>query len=74
MYKRQAISYAYNYQSMLEAAGFAELMEGPLPSGMFGHASDLDIYRQDMAKAKEYLAKSEHKDGGFTLSLSLIHI
>jgi peptide/nickel transport system substrate-binding protein len=66
---RKAISYAYNYQSMLEAAGFAELMEGPLPSGMFGHADGLDVYRHDMDKAKEYLAKSEHKDGGFTLSI-----
>lgn len=66
---RKAISYAYNYQSMLEAAGFAELMEGPLPSGMLGHAAGLDVYRYDMDKAKEYLAKSEHKDGGFTLSI-----
>ncbi len=67
---RKAISYAYNYQSMLEAAGFAELMEGPLPTGMFGHAEGLDIYRHDMDKAKEYLAQSEYKDGGFTLSIS----
>ncbi|MEO4000805.1 ABC transporter substrate-binding protein [Mesorhizobium sp. CAU 1732] len=67
---RKAISYAYNYQSMLDAAGPAELMEGPLPTGMFGHADGLDIYRQDMEKAKEYLAQSEYKDGGFTLSIS----
>ena len=66
---RKAISYAYNYQAMLDAAGPAELMIGPLPTGMFGHASDLQVYRQDMDKAKEYLAKSEYKDGGFTLSM-----
>ncbi|TKT69618.1 ABC transporter substrate-binding protein [Aquamicrobium sp. LC103] len=66
---RKAISYAYNYQSMLDAAGPAELMSGPLPTGMFGHDPDLAIYRQDMAKAKEYLAQSEHKDGGFTLTM-----
>ncbi|MBN8245756.1 ABC transporter substrate-binding protein [Nitratireductor aquimarinus] len=67
---RKAISYAYNYQAMLEAAGQAELMQGPLPTGMFGHAEDLEVYRHNMEKAKEYLAKSEHKDGGFTLSIS----
>lgn len=66
---RKAVSYAYNYQAMLDAAGPAELMTGPLPTGMFGHAPDLEVYRQDMDKAKEYLAKSEYKDGGLTLSM-----
>jgi peptide/nickel transport system substrate-binding protein len=66
---RKAISYAYNYQGMLDAAQPAELMVGPLPTGMFGHDPNLQVYRTDMAKAKEHLAKSEHKDGGFTLSI-----
>src|SRR6185312_9696733 len=66
---RKAISYAYNYQAMLDAAGPAKLMQGPLPTGMFGFDKDLKVYRQDMDKAKEYLAKSAHKDGGFTLSI-----
>lgn len=66
---RKAISYAYNYQAMLDAAGPAQLMNGPLPDGMFGHADDLEVYRQDMDKAKEHLAMSGHKDGGFTLSI-----
>lgn len=67
---RKAISYAYNYQSMLDAAGPAKLMSGPLPEGMFGHAPDLQVYRQDMDKAREFLAQSEYKDGGFTLSVA----
>jgi len=66
---RKAISYAYNYQAMLDAAQPAQLMQGPLPTGMFGFDKDLKVYRQDMDKAKEYLAKSAHKDGGLTLSL-----
>lgn len=66
---RKAISYAYNYQAMLDAAQPAALMNGPLPDGMFGHADGLEVYRQDMEKAKEFLAKSEHKSGGFTLSI-----
>ena len=64
---RKAISYAYNYQGMLDSAGPAELMIGPLPNGIFGHDPDLEVYRQDMDKAREYLARSEYKDGGFTL-------
>jgi peptide/nickel transport system substrate-binding protein len=67
---RKAISYAYNYQAMLDAAGPAKLMQGPLPTGMFGFDKDLKVYRQDMDKAKEYLAKSAYKDGGFTLSIT----
>ncbi|MDP0927984.1 ABC transporter substrate-binding protein [Paracoccus onubensis] len=66
---RKAISYAYNYQGMLDSAGPAELMIGPLPTGIFGHDPDLQVYRQDMEKAKEYLAKSEYADGGFTLNV-----
>lgn len=66
---RKAVSYAYNYQGILDSAGPAELMVGPLPNGIFGHDPDLTVYRQDLAKAKEYLAKSEHKDGGFTLTV-----
>jgi peptide/nickel transport system substrate-binding protein len=65
---RKAISYAYNYQGMLDAAGPADLMIGPLPTGIFGHDPKLSVYRQDMAKAKEYLAKSQYKDGGFKLT------
>ncbi|MET0741890.1 MAG: ABC transporter substrate-binding protein [Microvirga sp.] len=66
---RKAISYAFNYQGMIDAAGPAELMTGPLPTGMFGHDPSLKVYRTDMDKAREYLAKSPHKDGGFTLSM-----
>jgi peptide/nickel transport system substrate-binding protein len=66
---RKAISYAFNYQGMLDAAGPAELMVGPLPTGMFGHDPNLKVYRTDMDKAREYLAKSQYKDGGFTLSI-----
>ncbi|WP_312525320.1 ABC transporter substrate-binding protein [Paracoccus sp. (in: a-proteobacteria)] len=66
---RKAVSYAYNYQGMLDSAGPAELMVGPLPNGIFGHDPDLTVYRQDLAKAQEYLAKSDYKDGGITLSV-----
>lgn len=66
---RKAISYAFNYQGMLDASGPADLMVGPLPTGMFGHDPNLEVYRTDMDKAKEFLAKSEYAEGGFTLKV-----
>lgn len=66
---RKAVSYAYDYEAMLNSAGPAELMQGPLPPGMFGFDPDLTVYRKDLDKAREYLAKSAYADGGFTLSI-----
>lgn len=68
---RRAISYAFNYQSMLDVMGNAELMVGPLPTGVFGHNPDLKVYRTDIEAAKAELAKSaEYAAGGFTLVFS----
>ncbi|MDG2268886.1 MAG: ABC transporter substrate-binding protein [Alphaproteobacteria bacterium] len=69
---RKAISYAVDYQSILEAAGYAELMTGPLPNGILGHDPDLEVYRQDLDKAREYLAKTDMPEGGFTLKM--VHV
>lgn len=64
---RRAVSYAYNYQAMLDAAGPAELMRGPLPNGMFGFDPKIRAYGTDLDKAREYLSKSKNPNGGFTL-------
>ncbi len=65
---RRAVSYAFNYQAMLDVMGNADLMVGPLPTGVFGHDPDLSVYRTDIEKAKQALAESaDYKDGGFTL-------
>lgn len=64
---RKAISYAFDYDEMLRVAGYADLMQGPLPSNLFGHDSDLEVPRRDLEKAREYLAKSAYPDGGITL-------
>lgn len=69
---RKAISYATNYQAILDAAGYADLMTGPLPNGILGFNPDLEVYRTDMEKAKEYMAKTEKPDGGFTLKM--VHV
>lgn len=69
---RKAISYATNYQAIIDAAGYADLMQGPLPTGIMGFDPDLEVYRTDLEKAKEHLAQSTHPEGGFTLRM--VHV
>ena len=66
---RKAISYAYDYQAMADTAGYADLMVGPLPNGIFGHDPALPVYRTDLAKAKEFLARSATPNGGMKLNM-----
>ncbi len=66
---RKAVSYAFDYQAMLDAegAGHAEFMIGPLPNGILGADPKLAVPRQDLNKAKEFLAKSKNPTGGVKL-------
>lgn len=68
---RRAISYAFNYEAMLAAAGYADLMVGPLPTGIFGHDPALAVPRTDLAKAKEHLARSQSPNGG---KLTMVYV
>lgn len=69
---RKAISYATNYQAIADAAGYADLMTGPLPNGILGHNPALEVYRLNLEKAREHLAKSQHPNGGITLKM--VHV
>jgi peptide/nickel transport system substrate-binding protein len=69
---RKAVSYAFNYQGMLAAAGYAQLMIGPLPDSIPGFDKALVPYRTDLAKAKEYLAKSNTPNGGLKLTYTYV--
>ena len=69
---RKAVSYAMNYQGMLDAAGYADLMTGPVPNGILGHNANLAVPRTDLARAKEHLAKSKHPNGG--IKLTMVHV
>jgi len=65
---RKAIAYAVDYDAFMKIYnGHAKLMEGPIPQAFKGHAPKLPVYRTDLAKAKEHLAKAGHPNGGFTL-------
>jgi peptide/nickel transport system substrate-binding protein len=67
---RKAISHAFNYDAMLELAGYAQLMIGPLPNGIFGHDPSLPVPRMDLVKAKEFLAKTPTPNGGIKLTMT----
>ncbi|MFD2236525.1 ABC transporter substrate-binding protein [Aureimonas populi] len=69
---RKAVSYATNYDAILDAAGYADLMVGPLPSTIFGHDPGLEVYRTDLEKAREHLAQSAYPQGGITLRM--VHV
>jgi peptide/nickel transport system substrate-binding protein len=69
---RKAISYATNYQAILESAGYADLMTGPLPDGILGHNPELEVPRMDLERAREYLSRTEWPNGGLTLRM--VHV
>jgi peptide/nickel transport system substrate-binding protein len=60
---RKAVSYAFDYQAMLQTAGYADLMQGPLPNGIFGHDTTLEVYRQNLDRARAHLARSRSPNG-----------
>jgi len=65
---RKALAYAYDYSAVPKLyAGNADVSKGPVPSVLPGFADGLPLYHYDLAKAKEYLAKSPWPNGGFTL-------
>ena len=62
---RKALSYAFDYESLVKIYnGNAKLQTSPFPHATRGHVDVPGFYRQDLAKAKEYLAKSAHPQGG----------
>ncbi len=65
---RKALAYAFDYESLLKIYnGNAVLQTSPFPNATQGHVEVPGFYRQDLAKAKEYLAKSKYPNGGIEL-------
>jgi peptide/nickel transport system substrate-binding protein len=69
---RRAVSHAFNYQAMLDSAGRAQLMVGPMPHGILGHDPNLPVPRTDLARAREHLARSTQMRPG--LKLKVVHV
>ncbi len=66
---RKFLAYSFNRQAFSDSQkGYVKMMTGPLPEGVPGYDANLDPqYSYDPVKAKEYLDKTEYKDGGISL-------
>lgn len=69
---RHAVSYAMNYQAMVQAEKYTDLMIGPLPTGILGFDPNLVVPRTDLAKAKEFMARTAKPEGGFKLKITYV--
>lgn len=60
VYVRRALSYAFQYEDVVNIVGGSQA-EGPVPNLLGGHASSgVQVYQQNLAKAKEMLGKSKY--------------
>ena len=65
---RKAVAYAYDYDAFIKIFnGRAALQTSPFNDSIRGKINVDTMPRQDVAKAKEYLAKSQWPEGGFKL-------
>jgi peptide/nickel transport system substrate-binding protein len=68
---RKFVAYAFDYEGFVTTQGgptLAPLMTGCLPEGVPGHDPSVQpVYRQDLAKAQEYLDKTSWAEGGLEL-------
>ena len=69
---RQAISYAFDYDSCLKNiwGGHGVPSPGPIPPGMLGYNPSATMYTQDINKAKALLAQSGYKPGDITIDIT----
>lgn len=65
---RKALAHAYDYKSFIQIMnGEAKLQTSPFTDAVQGMIPIADIPTRDIAKAKEYLTKTEYPEGGFTV-------
>lgn len=65
---RKAVAYAFDYDALIKIYnGRAVLQTSPFTDSIKGKITVPDMPRHDLAKAKEYLAKSKYPDGGIEL-------
>jgi peptide/nickel transport system substrate-binding protein len=70
---RKALAYAFDYDSLLQIEnGAAKLMDSPFPNAMTSHIAIPDIPRKDLARAKEFLAKTQWPNGGIELEYAYV--
>ncbi|HTO11212.1 MAG TPA: ABC transporter substrate-binding protein, partial [Candidatus Binatia bacterium] len=65
---RKAVAYAFDYDALVKIYnGNAVLQTSPFPNATRGHVAVPGFPRQDLAKAREFLAKSAYPTGGVEL-------
>ncbi len=65
---RRAIAWAMDYNALIAIEnGHARLMDSPFPPALQDHIAVPGMPRKDLAKAKEFLAKTKYAKGGLTL-------
>jgi peptide/nickel transport system substrate-binding protein len=70
---RKALASAIDYQAFLQIEnGHARLLDSPFPNGLTGHVGLPDMPRQDLAKARAYLAKTKSPKGGLELEYAYV--
>ncbi|MGE0723956.1 MAG: ABC transporter substrate-binding protein [Alphaproteobacteria bacterium] len=70
---RKAIAYAFDYEALMTIHnGMAQLMTSPFPQAIGGHIDVPGIPRKDLDKAKDFLKKSKHPNGG--IELEYVHV
>jgi peptide/nickel transport system substrate-binding protein len=70
---RKALAYAIDYNAFLQIEnGRARLLQSPFPDGILGHLALTDMPRQDLDKARAYLAKTKSPKGGLTLEYAYV--
>ena len=75
---RLAVSYAFDYSAGIKMVAIKDKVSqgspstGALPVGMLGSLPEGDVIKQDLAKAKEHLAKCKYKPADMKVELSWI--
>jgi peptide/nickel transport system substrate-binding protein len=65
---RKALAYAFDYDALIKIYnGNARLLDSPFPPAVQGYVKVAEMPRQDLAKARDYLAKSQWPSGGFEI-------
>ena len=65
---RKALAYSFDYDGFIKVVnGEGKLQTSPFTDAIRGHVNIADMPRQDLDKAKEFMAKSAYPDGGFEL-------
>lgn len=72
---RQALSYAWPYQSIIQDAlnGYGTQSRGPIPVGMWGHDNNLTQYTYNLTKAAQLLAQAGYPNGTGIPTLTLTY-